>query len=163
MYLYFSNRNWPSGLLLSLPKHGRLICHHLHKLWANLWLQLPGKSSMKKYLKKQENNEFSMCSIKNWSKWSSNNNMAYILFHNCSWAVLSILRYFYIVKKDWLLQKLSERQLIVMSMSFIVALFSISCACFVAIFVYINFNFSSPEKNPVTELSDDVKIKAITY
>ena len=32
-------------------------------------------------------------------------NYSYMMFHNSSWSVMSVLRYLYITKKDWLLDR----------------------------------------------------------
>ncbi len=73
------------------------------------------KTETNKHTKKQTNKEtnkqrnkelpFAFC-----FRMSVILNYCYMMFHNCSWSVMSVLRYVYITKKDQLLEKVCVLQ-----------------------------------------------------
>lgn len=95
-----------------------------------------------------------------WALVSCCLNLSYITFHNCSWAALSALRFFYIARKDWLLQQFTERQIIYILLSIISGLVIICYSTFFGVLTYANYSYMWPDKSFLSELRPQEKSKA---
>jgi len=68
------------------------------------------------------------------------NNLACLYFHFCCWCILSILRYLYIIKKDWLDDKFSEpAKLLKISLFALFLLFAINVSSSIATAMYFGY------------------------
>jgi hypothetical protein len=68
------------------------------------------------------------------------NNIACLHFHFCCWCILSILRYMYIIKKDWLDENFSDpAKLLKISMFALFMLFAINVSSSLATAIYFGY------------------------